>query len=841
MSLNDVTRGSAPDASTIFDFLSQVLHGAPPDHQFLIWTLSDKRSRWTRCDEIEEAARLALELATDTDVYFGVAARPPGFTPSTQRGGAADVAAVLGLWADIDVLSDAHKNPTLPPTLSDAIGLLDAFGLPPTMIVATGHGAHAYWLFKEWYVLDSPEDRALVADACRRLQKILGDAAGARGWSFDATWNLDRVLRVAGCANRKLADRPMRVEVMHATEDRYELTTLVQALDRHIPPLKNFEVETGSRPTRSLPLSPYLADVLRMGSAGDLAGRYDGDRSRIVHAIVASAKRRGASFEEVMEALRDPGNLGGERFREEEAHGRGRDWLERSWEKVAARGTSGLPQVEVSATDLAATGEETIALLAEANLPPELFVRHGSLVRLCRDEHGVVRPDQVLHDAMRAHLARTIEFGYYTKSDDGTSIWQRMKPPPEIVKYVLASPEFDGFPPLAGIVTAPVLRPDWSLVRDPGYDDPTGLWHEPSAGLTVDVPQEPSVDDISAAVSILHDLLQDFPFDSPSSFANAIALMLTPLIQDALGSPVPLALVSAPMQGSGKTLLAEVVGTVTSGSPPYTVSPTNDADEMRKRLTTALMQDVRVLLFDNIVEEFDSPQLSVAITTGRWNDRILGKNKDVNIAPRCVWIASGNNMMVTGDLRRRCYLIRLDPQTDRPNERSYAHEDLLGWARQNRGRLLAALLTMVRGWASAGCPSGPVRRFNTFDNWARAVAGVLNHVGIPGFLDNLDEVTHAAGGSESLWLSALMFLRDRHGDGPFTARDALMDLIAADAGRLPHEVARLTADGPGPNSVRRLGLAFLSKLGTRFGSDQLRLEREEDRHTKQAVWRVVVG
>jgi hypothetical protein len=50
-----------------------------------------------------------------------------------------------------------------------------------------------------------------------------------------------------------------------------------------------------------------------------------------------------------------------------------------------------------------------------------------------------------------------------------------------------------------------------------------------------------------------------------ASHANAIASILTPICRPAVKGPTPLALYDATTQGTGKTLLSEVVSLITSG------------------------------------------------------------------------------------------------------------------------------------------------------------------------------------------------------------------------------------------------------------------------------------
>ncbi len=123
-----------------------------------------------------------------------------------------------------------------------------------------------------------------------------------------------------------------------------------------------------------------------------------------------------------------------------------------------------------------------------------------------------------------------------------------------------------------------------------------------------------------------------------------------------------------------------------------------------------------------------------------WKDRTLGKNENLYLPQRATWLATGNNLRIRGDLPRRCYWIRMDAKTARPWERTgFKHDDLVSWVSDNRGRLLAALLTIVRAWHTAGRPPAAVPTFGGFERWAMTVGSILAYLGIPGFLEKRED------------------------------------------------------------------------------------------------------
>ena len=204
-----------------------LLWGNKPEHLYiLIWTLQNKRSRWFR--DVGEAAH-AVERCSGMDIYVGVGLSPEDFGPH-QRCPAEKIAGISALWADLDLLSDAHCKKALPSTLGDALTVIPA-QTPPTITVATGNGGHAWWVLKEPLIFESDEERARAAAAVYRWQTMLRFNAANRGWAFDRLADLPRVMRVPGTNNFKDPNSPKPVLVHELGDRRYNLSDLEDFVD----------------------------------------------------------------------------------------------------------------------------------------------------------------------------------------------------------------------------------------------------------------------------------------------------------------------------------------------------------------------------------------------------------------------------------------------------------------------------------------------------------------------------------------------------------------------------------------------------------------------------------
>ena len=416
---------------------------------------------------------------------------------------------------------------------------------------------------------------------------------------------------------------------------------------------------------------------------------------------------------------------------------------------------SALPEIIANNRQLRELSQDCIDALVRTNNPPHLFVRGGRLV----DLRHLDRSRAVITDLTDVHvrglMARTASFYVMTESD------RKNAPPPlYVAKDILTIRGLaDKFPELEGITEVPVLRVDGTILTQPGYDPASKLYYAPATDLVIpSIPANPTKDEVRSALAVVDSAVADFPFVYDvgvngtyvlpkdreyaelvfsASKANALATMLNQLIRTALDGPTPLSIVDAPAAGTGKTLFAEIVSIIATGRPATLFSAPRDEDEARKQITAYLREGVGVIVIDNVRERLESAQLAKALTAVTWADRILGQSQTLLLPVRCTWMCTGNNVVVRGDLPRRCYWIRMDARMATPHLRSgFRHPSLRRWVTKNRGHLVAALLTLARSWFAAGKPPGSAPTLGSFEAWSATMSGILDHVGVRGFRAN---------------------------------------------------------------------------------------------------------
>jgi putative DNA primase/helicase len=296
--------------------------------------------------------------------------------------------------------------------------------------------------------------------------------------------------------------------------------------------------------------------------------------------------------------------------------------------------------------------------------------------------------------------------------------------PREVVNAVRDRGHWPGIRLLAGVTSAPVLRADLTILEQPGYDTAAALLYAPSREYPR-VPEAPSTDDVTRALDVLRAPFAEFPFVAAEDRAALLAYLLTLAARPAIRGPVPMTGISARVPGTGKTLLVDsATWAMTGHLPDKLMVPggrSSDADaEWRKRIATLALEGPRAVLIDNVPDGamLQSSALAAALTAQELTERLLATNRTVRVPHRIVWTFSGNNVTVAADLARRCLSIDLDAKVEDPHLRStFRFGNLLLHVRDEHPRLLTAALTLLRGFAVAGCPKHGLPALGMFEAW----------------------------------------------------------------------------------------------------------------------------
>lgn len=325
----------------------------------------------------------------------------------------------------------------------------------------------------------------------------------------------------------------------------------------------------------------------------------------------------------------------------------------------------------------------------------------------------------------------------------------------------------------------PLVRPDGSVLDAPGFDAASGALYLPEHGLVVPpVPESPSAKDLKAARELVLRMVQDFPFVSEHDRANYLGCLLIPLIRLLVPPPYKMLIIGAPQRGSGKSLLALVMRTIHGGV--FRSEIPREEDERRKVITSILdTTSAPVVQFDNVNGALKSSVMDGLLTSATWSDRKLGVQVNMELPNDRLWIATGNNIHIGGDMDRRVLWTTIDAGMERPEDRPtdvFGIPHLETWVRANRGELLAALLTLVSAWAAGGMKTEEEPTSDSFGRMTAVLRGILGHAGIEGQVGHEAAMPLRSDPDAEEIASFLQAVRRAMGDETWTCRE-LMDQV----------------------------------------------------------------
>jgi hypothetical protein len=351
---------------------------------------------------------------------------------------------------------------------------------------------------------------------------------------------------------------------------------------------------------------------------------------------------------------------------------------------------------------------------------------------------------------------------------------------------------------------------------------------------------------VLAAVVLLLEMVQGFPFVTASDRANYLGALLTPCIRPMLPPPYPLFGIGAPMQGSGKSYLALLLRTI-HGGVLRAEWPREEAEV--KKSILALLRDTTgpVIQHDNVTGTLRSPSLSALLAADTFSDRLLGVNENPVHRNDRLWVITGNSLSYGGDIPRRTIEVTIDPNMPRPWDRTdFAIKDLPGWVKARRGELLRALLVLARSWVVAGKPVEPWTQSDSFGRYLQAIRGVLTSAGIVGTFADPVTKSEPEGSDDQEWAEFLVALRRHFETRSFTVGEIVSALLASEYARrldpdcLPQELAEKWAKaayGPTSGFAKSLGKWLLNRRGRWAGSLNVRRLDFFDR-SGVALWRI---
>jgi hypothetical protein len=420
----------------------------------------------------------------------------------------------------------------------------------------------------------------------------------------------------------------------------------------------------------------------------------------------------------------------------------------------------------------------------------------------------------------------------WERYDGRAEDWVRCDPPARHAGILFDAQNFRYLPPLAGVARQPYFREnDGELIIQPGYDKTAqrfGVFDARQFEL-----HDLTYEAARAALILLEDLLTEFHFVSDTDRAAALAAIFTAVVRPTLAY-APAFHVRAPVFGSGKTYLCELIGAFAGPGGNAKVSYPTTSEEATKVILSLLLTSPAVIEFDDMDTDWiPHGTIKRMLTAEHITDRILGVSKTATVSTRTLFLGSGNNVGPVRDLLRRVLTIHIDPRSATPATMSYKGYPVEK-VRQKRGLYVAAVLTIVQAWRAAGSPRVAVDSIVTFGGaWSDYCRYPLMWLGHPDPATALlDQVRHDPDGDA---LSGLMTeWYDIFGSTPTTVRKAV-ELATYGQSNLLDAMREFPVEERGEINRSKLGWLLKKNANRIVGGFEFQ-KAEADGRT---AWRVV--
>jgi hypothetical protein len=656
--------------------------------------------------DIDQAVERICQIANlpHYNVYMPIAVFQHDLQPG-RKGYERDVAACLGLVADFDDPEAARWADRLP--------------VPPNCVLETSAGR-----FQAFYLFRKPELLEAVKPVAERLKAYAecdhGTSDISHVWRIPGTLNWPNAKKVGEGRSRE----PQQVQVVEPfTGKTISLQNLRNALletsgDGAGKKRARTKQSRGGKGQPNKAAIEGTEEQLRASFAmlflpddlkEEIRHPVDGDRSKAIFKVIPKLIDQGLDDQTIEDIIYAHPKGIGEKYAN-------RNDLDREIARVRKK-TASKPVIQIRGGALPEIVDEAEQHLIEAGdnifQRGSVIVRPGQTVITVADGHKIFAtrlvPVRVHH--MVERFSRVIDF---QKLDMRSDTWLSINCPRNIAETYLEREGQWRLPVLTGVISAPTLRPDGSVLEVPGYDRATGLLFDTQNLAFPPVPKAPTKDDAIGALNELKSLIQTFPFVDGASLAVALSAIVTALIRPSLVS-APLHAYTAPAAGSGKSLLVDIASVIATGRETAVLAQGRTAEEFEKRIGAAFLAGDGTISIDNCEQPLGGELLCQVLTQPSVNIRVLGQSRNVEVLTNTTLFATGNNLRIVGDMTRRALVCSLDPKCERPELRRFS-VDPIAITRRDRGRYVVAALTMLRAFHIAGRPQ-QTAALGSFEMW----------------------------------------------------------------------------------------------------------------------------
>lgn len=292
--------------ATINDFVSIVHKHTPSTAVVGLTTITGTQTHtnWFQRAHVNKLLEAALAVEKRANVYIRIT--PLAKPPDRGRGLERQSLGASVLWVDVDT-TDVFA----------ALAKLQALPKPPSMIVNSGNGLHAYWQLTE-FTTDIEGVKA------RNLGLIVAINDGKKDGIADSCYDLARILRMPGTFNIKNPDEPKQCTLVEYKPERvYKLEEFTPAeytdnamLVWDSTPLPGDFLESIRERDKKLVNRILSVDSAKKVDGTPIKGNGDIDRSRNDAYIATRLLGLGFGPEIILSVLMQPDWLSGAKYNE---------------------------------------------------------------------------------------------------------------------------------------------------------------------------------------------------------------------------------------------------------------------------------------------------------------------------------------------------------------------------------------------------------------------------------------------------------------------------------------------------------------------------------------------
>lgn len=721
--------------------------------------LKSLRSEFFQATDVASIEKHLASLPASAQVVFNFARIAK--KPASGRGKITDTHAFSVIGMDIDIADPKKPNKSLPADIEEAVSALETLPLPPSILVNSGSGLHAYWVLEEDLVVSDESDlkhaREFVANFYR------GVVSNLPQYNFDHTHDLARSFRMPGSTNLKDPANPKIVTIReHHSERIYSHDEIIDAsiaatAKERAVKIAPVDVDSVTQKVDLDLMSSgcgWVRDALKHGDSAtyetwwgmaSLLSKVENGRE-IFHEWSKNHPNydpdaTDAKFDQVDPDKADRTCLGLSLYPTSSSTGVVLDGINKQCSQCVFRdgikspvelGIPGMRTVITNNAQLRTKASSLWAGVHTNNQPRRIFSFNGAIARI-NEENAKIEILDI--NTAKYVFARLVNWMQEGKNEWGTHV----DPAQNVINDALSTHK-PPLPELTQVVSIPIVTSQGRLITEPGYDAESGIYYAAEPGCLPQINSGATKEDALEALKWINDeILVDFPFADDASKAAAISVAILPFVRHLINGQTPLYLLEKPTAGTGATTLGLALCYPFTGKEIPVTTWTSHEDERRKQITAHLASGGGPIFYDNMSGYINSDVLASALTIKNWSDRILATSKQVEFPINSIWLATGNNPEFHAQILRRIASIRLVTLLEDPSQRSgWRHADLLDWVSKHRKEYVEKILTIVMAWLNLGMPLFQGKPLASYVSWSTVMGGILEFLEVPGFLANVD-------------------------------------------------------------------------------------------------------